>query len=118
MGRLSSIKPRIRPMKPRLGAPLDMDASRRRDAEQPWRKWYKTADWQRLREEVLIRDMFTCQMIGCGKFMADTSQLVADHKRPHRGDHDLFWDIGNLQCLCKPCHDGLKARQEARTLRW
>lgn len=105
-------------MRPRLGAALDLDASRRRDVEQPWRKWYKTADWQRLREEVLIRDQFTCQMVGCGRFVADTSKLVADHKIPHRGDWDKFWDINNLHCLCKPCHDGIKARIEARTLRW
>lgn len=96
-----------------------MSASRRRDAEQPWRKWYKTSEWQRLRERVLIRDRFTCQMKGCGRVeVLNTSQLVADHKTPHRGDHELFWNIENLQCLCKPCHDGIKARQEARTLRW
>lgn len=30
---------------------------------------------------------------------------VTDHIRPHRGDSELFWDPGNLQPLCKPCHD-------------
>lgn len=61
---------------------------------------------------VLIRDGFVCQMQGCGKFYVDTSKLVADHKRRHGGDHDLFWDERNLQCLCKPCHDSLKQREE------
>jgi 5-methylcytosine-specific restriction protein A len=27
-----------------------------------------------------------------------------DHIIPHRGDPELFWDVGNWQGLCKPCH--------------
>jgi len=65
---------------------------------------------------VLVRDCFTCRMPGCGKVEGDTSQLVADHRRPHRGDERLFWDERNLQCLCKPCHDSTKQRQERRGL--
>lgn len=38
--------------------------------------------------------------------------LVADHRRRHNGDANLFWDEGNLQTLCKPCHDGPKQRAE------
>ena len=66
--------------------------------------------------QVLVRDLFTCQWPGCGRIEANTSQLVADHRRPHRGDERLFWDDRNLQCLCKPCHDGPKARAEADDL--
>ena len=73
--------------------------------------WYKTAQWQRLRYSVLIRDMFTCQC-GCGRIEHDTSKLVADHKIPHRGDPALFWDAGNLQTLTKRCHDSDKQRIE------
>jgi 5-methylcytosine-specific restriction endonuclease McrA len=87
-------------------------ASRDRDARLAWRAWYKTARWQRLRWDVLVRDLFTCAMCGVVKG-SDTSLLVADHKVPHRGDPDLFWDAGNLQCLCKRCHDGAKQRAEA-----
>ncbi len=51
-------------------------------------------------------------MESCGRFVVDTSQLVADHKIRHQGDHELFWDEGNLQTLCKHCHDSLKQREE------
>ena len=85
-------------------------ASRQRDAAHQWRSWYKTARWQRLRWSVLVRDLFTCAM--CRRVEADTSRLVADHKTPHRGDEALFWAEGNLQCLCKACHDSLKQRIE------
>ncbi|TCD04266.1 HNH endonuclease [Erythrobacteraceae bacterium CFH 75059] len=78
--------------------------------DQPWRKWYNTARWRRLRWSVLVRDRFTCQL--CGRLEGDTARLVADHTRPHRGDERLFWDEYNLQCLCAPCHSGVKQRQE------
>lgn len=78
--------------------------------KQPYRQWYKTKRWQSLRWSVLVRDNFTCQM--CGKLEPNTSQLVADHTEPHRGDQAKFWG-GALKTLCKPCHDSLKQRQEA-----
>lgn len=47
---------------------------------------------------------------------ADTSRLVCDHIKPHRGDERLFWDRANLQTLCKPCHDSLKQVEEQSSL--
>lgn len=80
----------------------------------PWRRWYKTARWQKLRWAVLVRDLFRCAR--CGRIEADTARLVADHKVPHRGDERLFWDADNLQCLCKACHDGVKQAEEQASL--
>lgn len=115
MARLSSIKPRLGRLRPRLAsAPVDRQSFDRDRDRQPWRKWYKTARWQKLRMSVLVRDLFTCQRPGCGRIEADTSQLVADHRRPHRGVEALFWDITNLWTLCKPCHDSWKQREERR----
>lgn len=108
---------RLRQLPGRLGAGLaariksaDVSRDHLRDRAQAWRRWYKTSAWQRLRWRVLVRDRFTCQI--CGRVEHETSQLVADHRAPHRGDEALFWDEDNLQCLCKPCHDGIKQRQE------
>lgn len=88
------------------------DRFQQREVIEPWRRWYKTARWQRLRESVLIRDMFTCRK--CGRIESDTSQLVGDHKLPHRGDAYLFWDPDNVECLCKSCHDRIKQAEERR----
>ncbi|MBK9704528.1 MAG: HNH endonuclease [Betaproteobacteria bacterium] len=41
-----------------------------------------------------------------------TAASVVDHVVPHRGDQALFWDVGNWQPLCKPCHDGAKQSLE------
>lgn len=87
----------------------------------PWRGWYKTARWRKVREVILLRDCYTCQWPGCGRVLggkspADDSPTV-DHKRPHRGDERLFWAESNLQVLCKwPCHDKHKQalEQESR----
>lgn len=80
----------------------------------PWRKWYKTARWQKLRLSILLRDLFTCRM--CLRVEGNTSRLVCDHIQPHRGDERLFWDASNLQCLCSACHDGAKQREEQASL--
>jgi len=86
------------------------ERDRYRDAQE-WRKWYKTARWQKLRWAVLGRDLFTCQK--CKRVEADSSKLVADHRKRHRGTAELFWDIANLWTLCKPCHDSWKQAEES-----
>jgi len=118
MARLQSIKPSLKTVRPML-APITQDKSERsrlRDKDAPWRKLYKTARWQRLRWKVIEQALFTCAM--CGKFEADTSQLVADHIIPHKGNEAMFWDKDNLQCLCRCCHDTTKKRMERRSNRW
>jgi len=115
------IKPRIRTMAPRLaGAPLssrgatrgERERERLREREQTadWRKWYHSARWQKLRQEVFLRDLFTCQATGqllTGRHPAGNSP-VCDHIVPHDGDPALFWDPQNLRCVAKSWHDTVK----------
>ncbi|RID91538.1 HNH endonuclease [Gemmobacter lutimaris] len=93
----------------------ERDHDRARLAANPLRAQYGTARWQRLRWSILVRDGQQCRI--CGLVETDTSKLVADHIQPHRGDEALFWDASNLQCLCKPCHDKVKQREEVRARR-
>nr|WP_259672432.1 hypothetical protein [Rhizobium sp. NLR12b] len=48
----------------------------------------------------------------CARIEGDTSKLVADHRKPHRGDPALFWDRNNLWCLCEACHSTEKQKEE------
>ena len=115
MAKLTTPANRLTALRPILSAPKD-EAGRtayRRKA-QPWRALYNTKEWQRLRWSVLQDALFTCAM--CGQAEANTAKLVCDHKLPHRGDPGLFWDRGNLQCLCKGCHDSRKQSMERRGL--
>lgn len=120
MGRLKAMPSRLGALPPRLGAAPNSERqrSRDRDATQEWRRWYKTARWQRLRKSVLVRDGYRCQQTGAllvGKYPAPNSP-VADHKMPHRGDPELFWDIDNIEAVSKEYHDRDKQRFEKRGL--
>ena len=90
--------------------------SRDRDTQVSWRKWYKLQRWHDLRDEVLLRDGYVCQVTGAlcvGKYPAPNSPVV-DHKIPHRGDARLFWDKSNLQTVTKEYHDKVKQSEEKR----
>ena len=112
MGKLKALGSALKTLEPQLARPTD-DYGHSRQLE-PWRDWYSLKRWRRLRWAVLLRDLFTCQMAGCGRALSDTSKLVADHKIPHRGDPALFWDETNLQTLCTWCHSSLKQAEERR----
>jgi len=110
MGRLRALGSPLTALRPSIA--YLPQGERERDkarAAIEWRGWYKLAEWARLRLACFKRDRFTCQM--CGKVSG--RGMVADHRRPHRGDRALFFDLNNLQTLCKsPCHDSLKQREE------
>lgn len=74
---------------------------------------YNDRRWHKLRAAQL-RDYPLCKFcLGHGRTEAAT---VVDHIRPHKGNHELFFDRGNLQSLCKQHHDAAKAKAEARGL--
>lgn len=104
------MKPRLQSAPHRLHRATDeRSLDRRRLADTETRKLHKTKRWQDLRWSVLTRDLFTCQI--CGRIEGETSKLVCDHIEPHRGDVEKFWS-GPFQTLCKPCHDGVKQKEE------
>ncbi len=74
-----------------------------------YRRLYKTARWHRLRDAQLAAEPL-CRF--CLAIEDVTEATVCDHIEPHRGQLDLFYDPDNLQSLCAPCHDKLKARIE------
>ena len=127
MAKLTMMRSRIPTAKPRIAASFDdeRNRSRHRDATQEHRKWYKTSRWQKLRLEILTRDHFTCAMCkrvinpykrGEDGKIDPENVLICDHIQPHRGNEALFWDVSNLQTLCKPCHDSPKQSEEKQSL--
>lgn len=127
MVRLNTIKPLVATLPGRVAKHSDV-----RDKTVDWRGWYKLKRWRDLRAGVFVRSGFTC--VRCGwqdetmrrlhdmlaphgawdNKMIKSPNLVADHDIPHRGDPGLFWYADGVQCLCKPCHDGAKQREERR----
>ncbi|WP_321919327.1 HNH endonuclease [Paraburkholderia tropica] len=52
-------------------------------------------------------------VIACAaRGVAEPLGNIGDHIRPHQGDDRLRLDPNNVQTLCKPHHDGEKARSE------
>ena len=111
--RIRTIAPRLATIRPLVSSPInnERERTRYRDATQPWRAWYKTARWQKLRWSVLVRDNFTCKM--CGKVDVSKGGLHCDHVEPHHGNEEAFW-AGPFQTLCAHCHNSLKQRSERR----
>jgi hypothetical protein len=63
--------------------------------------------WRRYRIAQLQAEPLCAFCLELGRLVPAT---VVDHVRRHDGSHadPLFWDPGNFQSLCKPCHDGVK----------
>lgn len=111
--KLKTLKPLVNTLPPRIRAYSDHAV---RETNSPWREWYRTSEWQRLRIKTFIADNFTCRMCGvlCRGKAAHTP--VCDHIVPHRGNRTMFFDPLNLQTLCKTCHDGPKQRYERKDM--
>ena len=110
MTKLSTLKPRISSASHIISKAQPVTRDQERAQRAPWRKWYGLKRWRDMRWGVLVDAAFQCQM--CGNVEGDTSKLVADHRKPHRGDPELFWDRANLWCLCEVCHSTVKQREE------
>lgn len=74
-----------------------------------WVKWYKTAEWRRLRLWQLKREPL-CKF--CKKHGIIKEANTVDHIKPHKGNIDMFFSKYNLQSLCKECHSSAKQRIE------
>src|SRR5690242_8777483 len=68
----------------------------------PLRKLYGTPRWEATRLQVITRDP-VCKLCGM------RASQVAHHRERARIyaalDHELFFDISNLEGVCKRCHD-------------
>lgn len=70
------------------------------------RMLYSTKAWQNLRA-LYLADHPRCAVPGCRR-----PATVVDHVVAHRGQEYLFFDVTNLQSLCKPHHDSKTARED------
>ena len=115
MSRLQSFRPRLVPSASRISAPSgERERDRDRERSQPWRKWYHSAEWKALRLAAFQRDGYICQRSGvlCLGKGNDPDAPIANHKVPHRGDRDMFFDIDNIETVTKAIHDGVIQREE------
>ena len=86
-------------------------------ADTPYQHLYSKKAWQLLRGAILARDNWKCQR--CGSFLVGGRKAprsaVVNHKTPHKGNLALFYAPGNLEAVCKACHDSDIQREERST---
>src|SRR4051812_35249746 len=111
--RLRLLKPGLRTLGPAIRTESERSLIDD-DTRRLIRQWLASAEWKQLRLDVFARDGLRCQRSGIicsGAYPADDSP-VANHKRPHRGDARLFWDIDNLETVTKQVHDKVIQSEE------
>ena len=64
--------------------------------------FYKSKEWQILRERALTRDLGLCQR--CFKNRLITIADMVDHIVPIKVEWAFRLELGNLQSLCNRCH--------------
>ncbi len=68
--------------------------------------------WQKV-SKAFLRSHPLCQCPDCMEGEKQLKQsTVVDHKIPHRGDMQLFWDRSNWQAMAKDCHDSKTAKED------
>jgi 5-methylcytosine-specific restriction protein A len=70
-------------------------------ADRPWRRFYGLNVWKVRRRHQLQIEPLCRACLAVGEVTAAT---IADHIVAHGGDWNSF-RRGELQSLCKPCHD-------------
>lgn len=107
MSRLKTLPPRLARAQERSLAQVNPNSWRSGKTSTQRGYGYR---WQKERERFLMANPLC---LYCERQGVTTEATVVDHIVPHRGDQSLFWDRSNWQPLCKPCHDSVKAREEA-----
>jgi hypothetical protein len=74
-----------------------------------WQHLYNSARWKR-RRALQLRTHPLCRFCLEGRGLV-VPATIADHVEPHGGDPNKFF-LGELQSLCKPCHDSRKRFME------
>ncbi|NQJ68524.1 HNH endonuclease [Streptococcus suis] len=67
-------------------------------------KFYKSWDWQKVRQQALKRDKYRCcWCYAAGKLT--TARLEVDHIETVESRPDRALDLSNLRTLCRDCHN-------------
>jgi 5-methylcytosine-specific restriction protein A len=85
------------------------DAERNKD---PIRKLFNTVRWKWTRLNVLSRDRICVICKSWAASEADHVIAARKYVQQNGGDMDRFYDMSNLQGLCKPCHSSKTATED------
>ena len=76
--------------------------------------YYQTVRWKQERSDYLVANpRCVGYQAGLATSVCTARATVVDHRIPHRGNYEAFWDRGNWQSLCAPHHQ-VKTGRETR----
>lgn len=80
------------------------------------KKFYNSAAWSKIRQQVLERDNYECQMCKAeGRVTTQANaRLDVDHIEELEQRPDLALELDNLRVLCAACHDKRHNRFQRR----
>jgi len=73
------------------------------------KKLYNSPHWQSMRAAQLAKDPWCSDCLQQQR--VHTFATDVDHITPHNGNPQLFFDVNNLQSLCKPHHSSKTASE-------
>ena len=76
------------------------------------KRWRSSARWQKVRLLALKRDGYLCQEC-LRNNIVNPKANDADHIKMAHGNENLFFDLDNIQALCRSCHNA-KTWEERR----
>ena len=87
----------------------DYNKSKRNQNE--WVELYNTTRWRKA-SKMFLNEHPLCECNECKSLGRLVSSQVTDHKIPHRGNLELFWDESNWTAMSKKCHDRKTAKED------
>jgi len=76
-----------------------------------YHEWYNSTRWREARLRFLRQNPL-CECVDCKRLNRLLPATVVDHKIPHKGNINLFWDMSNWQPMAKRCHDRKSAKED------
>ena len=68
------------------------------------KEFYHSVEWQRLRQQALLRDNYECQWCKVNGKVSE-GVLEVDHIKDIEHYPESATDLANLRTLCKDCHN-------------
>lgn len=72
------------------------------------KKIYNSAKWKKIRNYILTRDFYMCQI--CGEPNCDTVHHIIELTPININDMNITLNPDNLITVCKQCHDEIHSR--------
>ncbi len=88
---------------------IELAEFRKQDIKEQ-RRFYSSAEWRIIREQVIKEQKHVCQKCGCR--ITSDYDLTVDHIKPRSKFPELALDKSNLQVLCRRCNSAKGANYD------